>query len=96
MKPKRKFRQYRLLYSVLDFKMYFNIVPNKTLCLCPDYIMVISLTLMSCCAGALHVFMSRPHGLHSTVDVLEMFLVPPLSLQRLQSSCKERMERYSK
>lgn len=40
----------------------------------------------------LRVFMSELHGLHSTVDALEMFLVPPLSSQCLQGHWKEGAE----
>lgn len=43
----------------------------------------------------LHVFMGEPHGLHSAVEVLELFLVPLLSFQCLQSHWEESTESWS-
>ena len=39
-------------------------------------------------SSPLHVFISGPYGLHSTVNVREMFLAPLLSSQCLQSHCE--------
>lgn len=51
------------------------------------YVRVINIPVLTLLC--LHVPMGGPHGLNSTINVLQVFLVPPLSSQSLQSRCDE-------
>lgn len=97
------------IFSEMDPKLsYANTYPNTLLfpkiadILCEFLLWFCStsfrhwyMSLIQMTSFPLHVFMSGLHGLNSTVNVLEMFLVPLLSSQCLQSHWEEGTVRNS-